>query len=233
MVDEDFFDSLLNQFNEFIDVMLSDNDLRKRCLLIGKTDKKFYLVVSGLSDFCGDNDTQTNVKKIIDGFIEDIRKLVKIFYPLMNSNDCIEYVYASDNILFRNIVINDVAGKCVSFDTYGANKENKSRRRDFSCVERKLLAKFNNSVTALTKFDFLICRYKPCRMCYWTVQSLSNLYCFEDDKIYRIFIPENVFFPNYLLTAEQQLVLFLEGKHAENKNHLCLGENYVFVKEEI
>lgn len=224
--------NIVDKFPEFIKCL---KDKENKCILIAKfhkfINKKncyfYYLSISGTDD-------TPEFKKNYHIGINICNEIKHIFKNLYKENiPSIEYVYMKDNVLFKEVLAKEGYGKTFDFVSYKDAKQNSNfNHRHYSCVERKLLAFFENDLIKMDECDYIICRYEPCKYCYWVAQSLTNFYVFGDGKAYRIFIPENLKLIKNDLTDEQKLLLILDGNgHNYNYNTMSFSANYLFIKE--
>ncbi len=208
-------------FCEFL--IIFRNKTKNRCLLIGLKNNSLYITISGINDF----DSYENLHNEFNMLLENL--------GLNKDNNLkIEYVKFSDKVLYRKKIINPLNEKKIIYENFSQIEESdkEKRRRDFSCTERKLLAYLGNNITEIENFKFIVCRYLPCRMCYWVIEGLTNFYVFDSGDCFRIVIQKKICFINIDLNDSQKLVLLLHDNYRDrNDVFLCFGENYIYIKE--
>lgn len=207
------FDDIIKNYQQFINIC--EASYGNRCIICAKYSNDFYITISGYDYF-------EDANKVIDNLKKDIEKTISNMY---DSGKTLEYVEMPDNVIYENIIIDLNNGVKSKFETYGKVKNTNFNHRKFSCCERKLLAKFDNNISNLMLFDYIICKYEPCYMCYPFVKNLPNFYVYNDINIYKIIMPNNFIIAE--LSIDYKLLLELTG---DNKK-IDIGDNYLFVKE--
>lgn len=211
---------------------LKDNG-RNRCLLIAKSKENFIYSVSGICDGIDDAGKLYKIRKDINGKLNELIGKVFPKITFRKTKRIVEYASMDDNVLFKDEFVKEGIGRQYNFEKFGNIKNGIYNHRHYSCVERKLLAKFENSLTEIGDCDYIVCRYLPCKYCYWVVQSLSNFYVFGNGEMFRIMIPQNFNFNVVALSVDQRLLIeILDNCHNDNKD-VGIGPNYIYVKESV
>lgn len=232
-MNKDIFKLVNAAFDDFISVLIR-NDCDRKCLLIAKTVNDLFFSVSGTKDH------KNSCKKEYFDMLQDLKKKIdesyQAVYPNCKKNNdkfAIKYIPISDKVLFKRNKL-DEGGEFFEFHSFESEKNGKYSLREYSCVERKTLAFFDNDLTSMDACNYIICRYLPCKMCYYAVRHLSNFYVFGEGFVYRIFIPENIHLPDHSLNSCQSLLYELsEERQNDNKDTYYLAPNYLFVKESV
>ena len=225
---DDLVIKLTERYKDFISEMTKlGSKKRRKCLLIGKKKNEFYMAVSGTDDYDKEKPYVEQLRVILE-------KLLTEIYPFESSSMSLNVIKTSNNVIFRNVKAQNVNLNNCEFEYFGEIKwEGKEDRlKDFTCCERKLLAKFDNSITKLNNFDFLICRYKPCEKCYWIVQHLTNFYVVDGDEAYKMIIPSNICITSKSISLPDLSKNELH-KFSMERLKIEVWKNYLFIKEPI
>ena len=204
----------------------------KRCLLLAKKGKAFYFTVSGT------NIKNAKDKKEYEEFSSEMRnKTEEAILDLgLTKKDKFEIVTVpvTDSILFKDEQYGAESGPSIRYITYQSplNHVVRGKAFDFSCVERKLLAYFGNSKTALAECEYLICRYIPCWRCAWVAMGLPNFFCFGYKKPFRLVMTEGMpLICHQLSMGDGALVALNDATVFGDENPFGVGPNYTFIKD--
>lgn len=200
-----------NELKEKLNQVLEKDKKNRKCLLIAEKDDNFYISISG---FNLDESYSLKVNKIYNELINALKE-----YKINNIIQCerlsivmSEFYVIKNNKIQKNIL--------TMLEAY--IKGIYYTKRDFSCCEKKLLAKLNNDLASFKSLKYIICRYDPCEKCYWLMKGFPKLFIIRSDEIYHFTIPSNL---NCLFCCDNYLF-----NYYLSRNFKC-NHGYIYYEE--
>ena len=227
-------DNVLKAFSDFIPAMR--NKEKAKCVLLARKCDEILISISGTND----PEEGEPMKRM-----QDKSTLLGMIYEALRESGVLQNAKKGVPSYPTVVTVSgDVFYKDTRFNESGAKEDRreflkdfdgelpKDRRRDFSCVEKKLLAWSNNSKSEMSKYDWIICRYTPCWRCKEIVEDLPNFYCFGNGEAYNLILESNPHLVCFKLNDSENLFLQVaagEG-HVVGK-YIDFDSGYVFIKD--
>ncbi len=223
----------LKAFGDFVPVMRDKENVK--CVLLAKKRDEILVAISGMDN----QEERDPMKQMQDqnSLLGMIREALCDSGVLKNAKKGVPsypvVIPIGGDVFYKDTRFNENGVKeerCEFLSDFGGQLP-KDRRRDFSCVEKKLLAWSNNSKSEMSKLDWIICRYTPCWRCKEIAEDLPNFYCFGAGEAYNLIIESNPHLVCFKLNDSENL--FLQVTAADGLvagKYIDFDSGYVFIK---